>query len=296
MMILSLPLFANPFLSSPHPQQNKENSSHEPKPVLSGPVNPEIARAQGSLREKIATFFKSWETSSKSEKTKILWALLLTSFAYGVIHAAGPGHRKTVVFSLYLARKSPWYEPLLTGLILAMLHGGCAILLMVIFKGLSGSVSANTKTFSIYMEGFSYGLLIVLALIMIIKEIVDFIKSKKNSVEIQEKEAGTIKLIPFLLSGIYPCPGAILILVLSFTLNILWAGITAVIFMSLGMAVLIIFVAYLAWFGRKGLFITLKNHKSLVSNLTFAIEVGSYTFLLLFSLYVSSPFFLSLFK
>lgn len=299
LLILTLNIsnaFGNPFMSG-SPRSRQDNKK-EPTPVLVGPTNPELAKTQGTLREKIATFFKSWETAAGPQRNKILWGLILTSFIYGIIHAAGPGHRKTVVFSLYIARKSPWYEPLITGLILALLHGGCAVLLIFIFKGLSGSISANTNALTIYMEGFTYGLLIILALVMIIKETVDFIKGRKNqsALENEIKENSKIKLLPFLLSGIYPCPGAILILVLSFTLDILWAGIIAVIFMSLGMAVLIIFVAYLAWFGRKGIFITLKNHKKAVANVSFGIEVGGYTFLLLFSLYVSSPFFLSLIR
>ena len=148
------------------------------------------------------------------------------------------------------------------------------------------------------MEGFTYALLIILALSMIIKETIDYVKGKRNKIAFEEefKDSSKVKLVPFLLSGIYPCPGAILILVLSFTLDILWAGITAVIFMSLGMALLIIFVAYLAWFGRKSLFITLKNNKALLSKISFGIEILGYAFMLFFSLYISSPFFISLFR
>ena len=309
---LCSPLYCNPFFSSsPHqkPQTTEQTSDNkdsstlqntkEPVPVLTGPTNPELAEKQGTLREKIASFFKKWEKAQGPEKSKILWGIILTSFLYGIIHAAGPGHRKTVVFSLYIARKSPWYEPLITGTILSMLHGGSAIAVMLIFKGISGSISANTNSLTIYMEGFSYGLIIILALFMITKETIDFIKSKLNHNEtdtIETKNTSTKKLIPFLLSGIYPCPGAILILVLSFTLDILWAGITAVISMSLGMAVLIISVGYLAWFGRKTLFTTLKNKKSQVANITFITEIAGYAILLIFSIYVSLPFFISIIK
>lgn len=268
-----------------------QNKNKEPVPILTGPSNKQIIKTQGTLREKIADFFKNWKNARGTEKNKILLGIILTSFLYGIIHAAGPGHRKTVVFSLYIARKAPWYEPLITGSVLALLHGGCAILVMLIFRKISGSISRNTNALSIYMEGFSYGIIIILALFMIIKEIIDYIKNKNNT---EIKKSSKIKLIPFLFSGLYPCPGAILILVLSFTLDILWAGITAVIFMSIGMAVLIIFVAYLAWFGRKGLFMTLKNKTDIISKVSFAVEIIGYSLLLIFSLYVSLPFFASL--
>ena len=297
-------LYSNPFFSTPSSPSSgnsvtvEEDKRKTPTPVLTSPTSEELAKAQGGLREKLASFFKAWETSSGKERNKILWGIIITAFIYGILHAAGPGHRKTVVFSLYLARKAPWYEPLITGLILALLHGGTAIALIFIFKGVSGSISSNTKNLSIYMEGFTYTLIIILALTMIIKESIDYVKGKRNKISFEEefRDSSKVKLVPFLLSGIYPCPGAILILVLSFTLDILWAGITAVIFMSLGMAILIIFVAYLAWFGRKGLFITMKNNKVLLSRISFGIEILSYAFMLCFSLYISSPFFISLFR
>ena len=288
--------------------QNQENKKSGPNPVLVGKTNEKLTVFQGDLREEIASFFRNWKNSEGVEKSQILWGIISVAFLYGMIHAAGPGHRKTIVFSLYIARKSPWYEPLITGFLLALLHGGCAIVLMLIFKGISGSISANTNAYTIYMEGFSYLLVIIVALFLIIKETVEFVKSSKvakstTTVAVQEKKTskdftrnnGFGDLVPFLISGLYPCPGAILVLVLSFTLDILGAGIAAVSFMSLGMAIPIIIVAYLAWFGRKGLFSALKNRESLIRKLSFGIEIFGYSLLILFSLYIAMPFFVSLF-
>ena len=280
-----------------------------PSPVLVGKTNEKLTVFQGDLREQIASFFRNWKNSEGQEKSNILMGIITVAFLYGMIHAAGPGHRKTIVFSLYIARKSPWYEPLITGFLLALLHGGCAICLMLIFKGISGSISANTNAYTIYMEGFSYLLIIVVALFLIVKETLEFVKSSKNSeksdVAISEEvsEKKIVKnqnnsfgdLVPFLISGIYPCPGAILVLVLSFTLDILGAGIAAVSFMSLGMAIPIIIVAYFAWFGRKGLFTALKAKESTIKKLSFGIEIFGYTLLIIFSLYIAMPFFVSLF-
>lgn len=284
---------------------SEENQKSGPKPVLVGKTNKKLTVFQGDLREKIAGFFRSWENAQGNEKSKILWGIIGIAFLYGMIHAAGPGHRKTIVFSLYIARKSPWYEPLITGFLLAFLHGACAIILMLIFKGISGSIASNTNAYSIYMEGFSYLLIIIVALFLIIKESLEFIKESKNknhsenliqdNQNKENKNASFKDLIPFLISGLYPCPGAILVLILSFTLSILEAGILAVIFMSLGMSIPIIIVAYLAWLGRKGLFSLVKNKEGLIRKLSFSIEVFGYTLLIIFSLYIGMPFFLSLF-
>jgi ABC-type nickel/cobalt efflux system permease component RcnA len=53
------------------------------------------------------------------------------AFLYGILHAPGPGYRKTVIFSLYLARKAPAWEPAGTGSLLAVLYAGTAIVLLI---------------------------------------------------------------------------------------------------------------------------------------------------------------------
>ena len=71
-------------------------------------------------------------------------------------------------------------------------------------------------------------------------------------------------------------------------------ALAAVSFMSLGMAIPIIIVAYFAWFGRKGLFMALKNRENVIKKVSFAMEITGYTLLILFSLYIAMPFFASL--
>ena len=187
---------ANPFFSAPiNLQENSteditdteksedvknkeiENSEQsEPIPVRVGSTNPDMAKKQGDIRESIATFFKQWQTATGVYRTKILLNVILLSFLYGIIHAAGPGHRKTIMFSFYLARSAPWWEPSVTGFLLAFLHGSCAILLILIFKGVSGSIASRSDFWAIYLEGFSYILIIGTALILLIVTIISFVK------------------------------------------------------------------------------------------------------------------------
>ena len=99
-----------------------------------------------------------------------------------------------------------------------------------------------------------------------------------------------------LLTGIYPCPGAILILILSLTLDITGIGIIAVFAMSLGMSIPIIGAGYLAWFGRTGLFHALKNNEKKLGRISAGVELFGYSFLLLFALYMAEPFILSMIR
>lgn len=269
--------FANPFTgnrNSPSPVRQKQPSA----PVVEG---------QRFLHVRLGEYIHSW---SKKASTKDFLLIMLFSFLYGVIHAIGPGHRKTVVFSFYITRSSHRLEPLLTSFVLAFSHGGVALLLALIFKGLSGAMTVNTNDASIYLEGFSFLLLIILSLFSIFHVVFDhFIKPNSTS----HPKSAKMRLATLLLSGLYPCPAALLVLTLTFALNIMTTGVLAVLAMSAGMCVPITVAAYIAWAGRVGLFNRLKDKKKLAISSTI-FELAGYVFLLFFSLYTSLPFILGL--
>ena len=46
------------------------------------------------------------KTQMKKQASSVLRVILGVSFLFGIVHALGPGHRKTVVFSLYVSRSA----------------------------------------------------------------------------------------------------------------------------------------------------------------------------------------------
>ena len=287
-------LCANPFLSPVEKNADTDSGSTEtagntPMSVRSGASSPGTVKVQKNLRERIGELFYNIESpENKEERFALYVSLLFFSFLYGIIHAAGPGHRKTIVFSMYTAKKAPWWEPALTSFLLAFLHGGCAVALILIFRGVEGAIGIKTERFSVYMEGFSYILIILLALFIMINEIVEFCNQKKHNTKIEGKKYSGYVL--FLISGLYPCPGAILVLILSHTLGILVSGIFSVIAMSAGMMIPIAIAGYLAWFGREGVFRILKDRGNVIRVVSLVLTVASCIFLCIFSIYIAWPF------
>jgi nickel/cobalt transporter (NicO) family protein len=272
-LFAAMGLAANPFIGT--------DSSPQVAPVLAGgPTNPSLVQGQLDLRQKLADYLGSWQGAHSAS---LLLVILGVSFLYGALHALGPGHRKTVVFSIYLARKAPWWEPMASSLALAGLHGGAAIVLLLIFRGVSGAISASTDSIATYMEGGAYTLLIVMALVLLVRAIVDLVKGK-------ESKDGAMSLGTLILTGIYPCPGAILVLVLSLSLDIMQIGILAVLAMSIGMSVPIAVFAYLGWAGRAGLLKRLKNNEAAIQKAGTILEIGGFSLLLVFSVYLALPF------
>ncbi len=278
-------LHANPFTSGPSADGDGSGGLPDPAAVRTTQPDESLIQRQMELRNTLADMFSQWKNKSNLSDLRII---LLISFIYGIFHALGPGHRKTVVFSVYLARKASITEPGMTGLLLALLHGGTAVVVMLVLRGITGAISARADKISRWMEGGSYLLLIVLALVLAIRALLELVRAP------DKKKGRVASLGAVIVSGLYPCPGAILILVLALTLDMFFVGVMAVFSMSLGMSIPIILAGYLAWFGRTGLFLGLKAREDRIARLSTGIEFAGYLFLLLFSLYMALPFLLSL--
>ena len=267
------PAMANPFMGS--------QGQPSIVPVQAGgPGQPSLVQGQLDLRQKLAGYLSEWKDGRSAS---LLLVIVGIAFAYGILHALGPGHRKTVVFSIYIGRKAPWWEPIASSLALAGLHGGAAILLLIIFRGVSGAVSAATDSVATIMEGSAYCLLIVMAAFLLARATLDLVKGRARS-------ADGMGLGTLILTGIYPCPGAILVLVLSLSLNIVDIGIVAVLAMSLGMSLPILGFAYLGWFGRSGLLKRLRNREADIQKVGAILEMAGFSLLLAFSVYIALPF------
>lgn len=273
------PITANPFTGT----------KDSPPPIYHQQGSKENTEQQRILHEKLGSYLYEW-TEHKS--ISVLITILLISVLYGLLHAMGPGHRKTVVFSFYLARKAPAYEPLLIGMALAFIHGGTAIILMIVFKGITGAVSGHTHDTSIYMEGFSFILLTVLSVYSLIHSI-HHITGKAHCCHHHHHKKARLGML--LLSSVYPCPAIIMVAVLSASLNILPLGIACAVSMSVGMSIPITTSAYLAWAGREGLFKKFKQSERQIGLIGNILEILGYSILLYISARAAIPFVISFF-
>jgi nickel/cobalt transporter (NicO) family protein len=270
-------VYANPFLGSPEDKN--------PAMISPGPSYGFLIDYQMSIKDQMADLFITGESGDSSSVMGLLYGL---SFLYGLLHAAGPGHRKTVVFSIFLSRKAQWYEPLIIGVLLSILHGGCAVLLILLFRNTAGPLlSRQLDLAAILLEGWTFVFLALYSLFLLLSTINHHKKGHDDA------KGSKGSLLSVIISGFFPCPGAIMILVFSLTLNMLPQGIIAVLFMSVGMAFPVSLAGYLAYWGKKGLFIRLKENSTALSSVSFITELGGYTILLLFSLLMAYPFLMS---
>ena len=88
-----------------------------------------------------------------------LWSLIGLSFAYGVFHAAGPGHGKAVISSYMIANETELKRGVALSFLSSLLQGLVAILLVgaayLVLRGTSISMTEATR----FLEMISYGLI-----------------------------------------------------------------------------------------------------------------------------------------
>jgi nickel/cobalt exporter len=107
-------------------------------------------------------FYRSLTGALKAmrEDPAHLWTLIGLSFAYGVFHAAGPGHGKAVISSYMIANETELKRGIAISFVSAFLQGVVAIALVgvgyVILRGTSISMTEATQA----LEIASYGLIV----------------------------------------------------------------------------------------------------------------------------------------
>ena len=99
---------------------------------------------------------------------RAMWTLAGLSFAYGVFHAAGPGHGKAVVASYMLANERALRRGLLLSLLAAVLQGIVAIAIVGVLALALNATSQRMKDAASFVELASYAGIAALGLYLVI--------------------------------------------------------------------------------------------------------------------------------
>ncbi|MBR9981834.1 MAG: hypothetical protein KFF50_12475 [Desulfatitalea sp.] len=250
-LLLCWPIAAaarSPF-QPPPPQQQQEERKTDPAFAI-GDLLPERVRAIG--QRAMATIIV-WQAHIRQQAGAYarhikenpwgaaFWSYLLLAFAYGVIHALGPGHGKVFVSTYFLSRQARAMQGILMGILMGGLHVLSATVLVLIFylvlkSGGLGSVEAASR----HMQTISAGLICLVGLVLALKAARAICRGGTPAGTHQHGQppaADTRSLVSLSLAvGLVPCPGAAIILFFSITLDILPAGLLAMLFLAAGLA------------------------------------------------------------
>lgn len=212
-----------------------------------------------------------------------LFVLLGISFIYGIIHALGPGHGKSLAFSYFTSNKSSYLKAFWISQASAFVHIIGALLLVLISVFILQSMLNNFVKDSVeILTKLSAVMIILLAIYILYNKLnkkscacSSCCSSNLETSDVRAKWSTTeptsikpkIKLKPnfmkkdlyfVLTAGLIPCPGTVVLFIYAFILKTYFAVILASIFISLGMGLVIFASSFLGVSLRN---ISEKSHK-----------------------------------
>lgn len=241
----------------------------EPKQEIKTLENSEVSVEKNNTTEETA--LSKFVKKVKEYLVKIeqgddfaLFILLGISFVYGILHALGPGHGKTLAFSYFMANKSSYLKAFWVSQASAFIHIIGAFILVVISVFVLESILNNFVNDSVQiLTKISAGMIMLLAIYILYNKINHKSCSCSSCCPSHEKPASswsvskpktTSSLKPnfmkqdlyfVLTAGLIPCPGTVVLFIYAFVLKTYFAVILAAIAISFGMGLVIFLSSFI---------------------------------------------------
>jgi len=188
------------------------------------------------------------------------------SFLYGVLHALGPGHAKTVIASYFLTQPGSAKRILAASLHVAVAHVASAVVIVCLLYFLLQKSFGEFGGETYWISVSCYGLIVALGCWMLFKQVKRILRTAKHGHEEggeccahhhHEKDehahqVASMRILSWT-AGMVPCPGPILAMLFMAANDRLGLGIALASAMALGMAATVFSVALAAGMMRKAM-------------------------------------------
>ncbi len=211
--------------------------------------------------EKLKSLFTE---ANESKKPLTYLLILLFAYLYGVVHAIGPGHGKTLVASYFLSNDRSYTKAFFISLAIGVVHTFSAFLLTLVIYFLIETFLVqfmqNTIMLTTKISAF---VIIAIAIYLLYKKLRAY-KIRKKSMSFSttphisscgcgsckvDKNSTDMALI--VSAGIIPCPGTVTIFIFSLSMGMYLLGFLSAFVMSLGMSTIIFLSAIISVSVRK---------------------------------------------
>ena len=225
-----------------------------------------IADAQKVLREKLTVAI----SAMKNGDWGAIWKFLAICLIYGMLHALGPGHGKSIVVGYFIARRGRWRQGVALGAGITVTHTMSAVLLLLVLYAIFKATVFNAfETGRIGIERASYALIMLTGVLLVVLGIKDFITQRKSREVVAQDElavAGAAQngaLPPVArwreiigvaaVTGIVPCPAVALIVLFCLLNSMVALSLLGALVICIGMTITNVAFGIAAVAFRKGI-------------------------------------------
>lgn len=162
----------NPFGPRPRAGEGADSAARDaeapaqPAIILPAPVRAVFRQVADWQRELNRFLSGKLRESRETGSNLAAIAVLVASFFYGVLHAAGPGHGKMVVASYFTAKRAPLKTGILMGSVIAATQAVVAILVVALLAVVIGRSQLQVMNDANWLELASYAIIFAMGAYM----------------------------------------------------------------------------------------------------------------------------------
>lgn len=205
-----------------------------------------LTKLQEKLNRTMAIEIKALKDQ---QNQSLLFGLMTISFVYGIFHAMGPGHGKSIISSWIISKQRRLADVMFTSVLAAVFHAlSAALIVGGTYVILDKFAAVSTQKLNSYLEIAAAILVISIGISMIIRLIYN--KWTKTGSTPEQISSSHLLRNPFIVAlsiGIVPCPVTSVILIFCLTLGLIWQGILLVISFAVGMGLTLVTISLLVW-------------------------------------------------
>ena len=230
-----------------------------------------LAHQQMLLNERISHQFKAVRDTGSGAA---FFTILTLAFLYGVLHAAGPGHGKSIVAAYFVANEARWTSGVVMGGIISLLQGLTAIIVVFLLSLVLKTSQMAVENNGAMVEFISYGLVVAIGLVLFYRAVtgkghnhhhgpVSFGHDHHDHhghdhhghdhdhhAHAPAPAGGSFRRILTLAAGVAPCASAIIIMLFALANGAMLVGTIAVLALSLGMGLTVSAIGVLSILAR----------------------------------------------
>ncbi|HAG53161.1 MAG TPA: hypothetical protein DCL21_05175 [Alphaproteobacteria bacterium] len=259
LLVLSLFFTANYANALPAMSAPVENIQEEKSLAFKilKPIKVQVLKWNMFINREIPKYMKSLK---HNPSWLAIISALFAAFVYGILHTLGPGHGKMVVGTYFLTQQASFLQGVWLGVKTAFAHVGGAVVLVFTTDLALRSVVMDPDQHMYLLKNISFSLIILVGFVMFTQAVLHATGKVKStgcshcnhSAQHGHKHHKKDTFIALAI-GCIPCTGSLLILLYAMANDILFLGLSMVVFVALGMAVTMIILGIVTILGKKKL-------------------------------------------